>query len=89
MADISQISSQSDSRFCKQNCIVYLIKCTDCDSTYVGQTSNDFNVRINVHRSSIKNYREEKDNHDYELLHFQFHAFEKAKLLIIHDETAL
>jgi hypothetical protein len=40
---------------CKSNNIIYLITCTKCKKQYVGMTTNQLNVRVNHHRTSILN----------------------------------
>ncbi|KYM95691.1 hypothetical protein ALC62_13662 [Cyphomyrmex costatus] len=38
---------------CKSH-VVYKIKCKDCDSTYVGQTKRQLQIRIKKHRNNIR-----------------------------------
>lgn len=92
--DLQIINSGNCPNFCKpQSGIVYLIRCTECNLTYIGQTGSDFNIRINGHRSAIKNFNKDSPINtgilDYEILHFQFHCFDKAKLIILYCESDL
>ena len=45
---------------CKTTNIVYVIECNKCKLQYVGETENALHIRINGHRSDIKNRRLEK-----------------------------
>ena len=35
--------------------VIYKIKCTDCDSSYIGQTKNYLQNRVNCHKNDVKN----------------------------------
>ena len=66
--------------FCKASNCIYLITCFECNLKYVGQTGNALNLRINGHRSDIKNF---KCKEDIELKHFQKHSFCKIIINIL------
>lgn len=40
---------------CKTQNLVYMIICDGCKNTYIGETEQQLNQRINLHRSQIKN----------------------------------
>jgi len=40
---------------CKSDWVVYLLKCANCNKTYIGSTKNPLNIRINLHRDHAKN----------------------------------
>ena len=84
-ANKAQIEPKSNNTFCKSNHIIYLIECLECNLKYIGQTSNNLNLRINGHRSDIKNFGK-KYKKDFELQHFQKHSFEKIFITIIDEE---
>lgn len=84
-----QIANSSNVNiFCKTKNIVYLIECGVCGLQYVGQTGNDFNIRINGHRSNIKHFNSGPCD-DFEILHFQEHNFNQANFIILKEVTDL
>jgi len=40
---------------CKSSFVIYAIECTKCKKQYVGKSETDLNIRLNNHRSHIKN----------------------------------
>ena len=65
--------------FCKVSSCVYKIECGICGIEYIGQTGNELHNRINGHRAEIKKGTLENT----EIIHFQSHDFQKAKVCII------
>lgn len=61
LAGKEQLDIQKDI-FCKASNIVYFFHCSVCNLGYVGQCSTTLNVRINGHRSDIKNLRNKNSN---------------------------
>ena len=45
---------------CKSRGVVYLIECKKCHKQYVGSTKNALHIRLNSHRSDIKNKKTQK-----------------------------
>ena len=45
---------------CKTSNVIYVIECNKCAIQYVGETENALHIRMNGHRSDIKNRRLEK-----------------------------
>ena len=54
---VHRIKASAD---CKTSNVVYVIECNKCAIQYVGETENALHIRINDHRSDIKNRRLEK-----------------------------
>lgn len=82
IAASEQINPEANMIFCKNSNCIYCIQCLKCNLYYVGQTGNPMNIRINGHRSAIKNYKgSEKIDIEYE--HFQSHCFNNIKLYIL------
>ena len=52
--------NNNNNNFCKASNVVYYIEYSVCNLGYVGQTRNTLNVRINGHRSGIKNWKNKK-----------------------------
>lgn len=78
----SQITSDSEAPIaCQTNNLIYLLECSTCKMLYVGQTSNSLNLRINLHRSNIKNYN--SSNYNIEFDHFSRHSFESVIIHIL------
>jgi len=52
---------------------------------YIGQTSNPLHLRINLHRSNIKNYNnsENNKNHNFEFQHYKVHDFKNITITVI------
>ena len=50
---------------CSKN-VIYIIKCHGCSKSYVGETSLNLNLRVNLHRSQIK-------TPEYAILHVSKH----------------
>ena len=44
---------------CKRN-VIYKVPCADCDKVYIGQTGNNFETRLNQHRSALRLVHPEK-----------------------------
>ena len=40
---------------CKSQHVLYIITCVNCQKQYVGQTHTSLNLRVNTHRSQLKN----------------------------------
>ena len=52
-------------------CEVYIIPCSDCELSYVGQTGKDLGVRLQQHRSAVRlgNWDNALYKHSFETLH--------------------
>ena len=48
------------SAICKTRNVIYLMQCLRCRKQYVGETENSFHIRLNGHKSDIKNHQIEK-----------------------------
>ena len=51
---------------CQSRNVIYVMFCSGCDATYIGETGQSFNKRMNSHRSSInraENRRLQVSNH--------------------------
>lgn len=70
-----------DLYFCKHYNIVYKITCLTCNIIYIGQTANPLNLRINLHRSKVKN--DNPNNTTYEIKHFKKHGFTNIDIQIM------
>lgn len=66
--------------FCKCSNIIYLITCNICLQRYVGQTSTELHLRINLHRSLVNRHN---TNSTFEILHFANHGFNNIKIEIL------
>lgn len=70
--------------FCKHNNIIYKILCLTCNQGYIGQTSNELHIRINLHRSQINKC----NNPSFEIKHFRLHTFDNISISILgHSEN--
>lgn len=85
MADTTQIGKNTLYKtFCKTYNCVYLLRCTICHFGYIGQTKNHLNIRINLHRSQIKNASQHNSGlPSYEIAHFADHGIENLTVKII------
>jgi len=71
---------------CKTN-VVYKIDCSDCDASYVGQTSRMLKTRISEHRSQInRNYANRSVITNHRLQYNHDFLWDDAEIL---DETSL
>ena len=57
---------------CQSKNVVYMLKCSVCNKEYIGQTSTQFNIRINNHKSHCKTQQHlsisrhtNEQNHDF------------------------
>ena len=65
---------------CKSTFLIYLITCGDCGIQYVGQTVQCLHIRLNGHRSSVKN---SLNTYVYQHFSCEGHDFSKIKIQII------
>lgn len=61
--------------------MVYKITCLTCSQAYIGETSTPLHIRINGHRSNVKN--ENVKFPSYEILHFRMHSFDNILIEIL------
>lgn len=66
---------------CQSSNVIYLLECSSCSMKYIGQTSNSLNIRINLHRSNINNYKPSK--YHVEFNHFSIHNFDSVIIHIL------
>ena len=66
---------------CKTKNVVYLLTCNTCNIQYVGETKNALHLRMNQHKSNIKNY---KGQCKILISHFRDHHCKDYSIQIIH-----
>ena len=44
----------------EESCVVYQVRCSDCNFVYIGQTKRDLKSRLAEHKLAIKNQEPEK-----------------------------
>jgi hypothetical protein len=83
-ANTWQISDQYKNKtFCKVYNCIYMITCTVCKLSYIGQTQNTVNRRINLHRSNIYRCKDNEDEWSLEIIHFKNHGVDNITISII------
>ena len=40
---------------CTSENVIYILRCDSCQKYYIGKTTNQLSIRLNVHRNHIKN----------------------------------
>ena len=87
-ANPCQISPKSSfKKFCKVYNCVYKLTCNLCQASYVGQTQNPLNIRINLHRSQtyafLKSARSAGSDQTHEIKHFANHGIDNISVSIL------